>query len=232
MVLSEEPDLGIPEQDRERQILERILSLKQFIQVDGGEGRDYHELGICYYYLRNYDQAADYLDQIRLVEADYPRLPMALGLQVLCLIETGDYPKALTTISLALREFGDNEQLLGMQAWCLDQSGQTAQAIEIHRRILQSNPENLNSLNSLGYMLALRGADSDLQEAGLLLKRALQLKPGYPAYLDSFGLLLLKQGDSVKARVAIQKALQQLPEHSEILAHLAQVLEADRTKQT
>ena len=52
------------ESNREKLILERILSLKQ-LMVDGEGGPlELHELGICYFHLKNYEQAVGYLDEL------------------------------------------------------------------------------------------------------------------------------------------------------------------------
>ena len=50
--------------DRERQILERVLSLKQLIREERSGPVDLHELGICYFYLENYERSLETLESL------------------------------------------------------------------------------------------------------------------------------------------------------------------------
>lgn len=212
------------ESGRERVVLERILSLKQLLKEEQGGPLELHELGICYYHLANFRQAADFLGQLCSDYPDYVEIAAVFALRALCLLQEEDYPAAEDALQQRLNKFPDDARLLSMLAHIRYRTGRENEAIELHRRILRLDPDNANSLNSLGYLLALRGSDADQQEAYQCLRRAVAARPDHPAYLDSFGVFLARQGDRDRARRAFEKALQRAPDNGEILEHVRNLL--------
>lgn len=210
----------------QRRVLERILGLKQILKDGLGGPVELHELGICYFTLHNFRQSSKYLNELIEMYADYVEIAAVMALQVLCLIEDGEFVAAEEILTDRLRRFGSDARLLSMQAHVFEKTGRHAESIAAHRRILQLDPDNTNSLNSLGYLLALHGkGEADRNQAFDCLKRAIQRKPDHPAYLDSFGVFLAKQGDRERARKALLKALQRAPENQEILGHLQELMD-------
>lgn len=196
--------------DREKIILERILTVKQIVQDGRGGPMELHELGICYFHLDNFKQAADYLDELLQTYPDYVEVGAVHALRAFALIQLRDFDPARETLFERLRLYPHDTRLLSMLAFIQEKTRQLGEAIETHRRILDLDSGNLNSLNSLGYLLALQG--ENLGEAFQCLKQVLQLKPGHPAYLDSFGVLLSKSGRNEEAQRALLQALARLPE--------------------
>ena len=76
-------------------------------------------------------------------------------------------------------------------------------------------------MNALGYTLADR-TDSKT-EALALIERALVLKPGEPAIIDSLGWVQYRLGNLEAALVQLRMAFQKQPD-AEIAAHLGEVL--------
>lgn len=208
------------ETEREKIILERILTLKQMLQDGDGGPLELHELGICYYYIENYRQAAEYLGKLAHEYPDYLEFGAAQTLRVLCLIQEQELDVAEKIIHDRLELYGDDTKLLGMLAHIQESKKKFPEAIKTHRKILRLDPENLNSLNNLGYLLTLHGEKSEQEEAYVCLKKAIAKKPDHAAYLDSFGVFLGKAGKTESARKALGKALRQQPESSIILEHL------------
>ena len=65
------------------------------------------------------------------------------------------------------------------------------------RKLMAEDPLNADAMNSLGYMLAEHGLR--LPEAVDLAQRAVKIEPGNPAYLDTLGWALFKQGRTEEA---------------------------------
>lgn len=227
MDMATEDSTGTPDaQELERQVLERILGLKQSLKDGQGGPVELHELGICYFTLRNFRQSSQYLAELIEIYSDYVEIAGVMALQVLCLIEDEEYRAAEDILKDRLQKYPNDVRLLSMRAHVEEKTGRADESIATHRRVLDVEPENINSLNSLGYLLAVHGKnDADRDEAFRYLGRVLQREPNHPAYLDSFGVLLARKGDQGRARKALMKALQRAPENQEILEHIRELLD-------
>lgn len=84
---------------------------------------------------------------------------------------------------------------------------------------LSTNDELPDAYNALGYLYAEQGIKLD--EAAALVRRALKSVPTSGAYLDSLGLIYLKQGKLDEAIENLEQAVEYLPDTPEILSHLA-----------
>lgn len=104
-------------------------------------------------------------------------------------------------------------------------AGQFSRAIELR-------PDFAEALNYLGYMWAERG--ENLERARELIRRAVELEPDNPAYLDSEAWVLHQLGRSAEALPFMRRAIELNPEPDatlydhlgDILYHLGQVEEA------
>lgn len=217
---------GELQQERERLVLERILGLKQIIKDGLGGPVELHELGICYFTLRNFRQSSQYLAELIEQYGDYVEIAGVMALQVLCLIEDEEYRAAEDILKDRLQMYPHDVRLLSMRAHVEEKTGRSRESIATHRRVLEVDADNINSLNSLGYLLAVHGKDdAEREEAFRCLGRVLSREPNHPAYLDSFGVLLARQGDQGRARKALMKALQRAPENQAILEHIRDLLD-------
>ena len=89
------------------------------------------------------------------------------------------------------------------------------------REILKQSPLNPIALNNLGYFLAERG--EKLVEALDLIKKAVELNPNNPSYLDSFGWAYFKSGQLDEAEKYLNNALRIDESSSTIHEHLGDV---------
>ena len=89
------------------------------------------------------------------------------------------------------------------------------------RDILRKNPNDVNSLNALGYSLADR--DIKLPEAFALITKAHQLSPKDSFILDSLGWVNFRLGKNALALEQLQQAFAMKPE-ADIAAHTGEVL--------
>jgi tetratricopeptide (TPR) repeat protein len=103
-----------------------------------------------------------------------------------------------------------------------DKQKKFADAESAFRQVLSRDPENAIALNYLGYMLAERG--ERLDESVTYLKRALQVEPENPSYLDSLGWAYFKADKLDLAETNLKRAADQLKTNSVIQEHYGQVL--------
>ncbi len=103
-------------------------------------------------------------------------------------------------------------------------------ALAILEPLLREHPESAIALNLAGYLLA--DANRRLADAQTWLRKARDLSPGDPAVLDSWGWLLLRQGNSRGAVRVLDQAARIAPNEPEILVHLAAAWIADGAPRT
>ena len=103
-----------------------------------------------------------------------------------------------------------------------DKQKKFAEAESAFRQVLARDPENAIALNYLGYMLAERG--ERLDESVTYLKKALQVEPENPSYLDSLGWAYFKADKLDLAETNLKRAADQLKTNSVIQEHYGQVL--------
>ena len=87
--------------------------------------------------------------------------------------------------------------------------------------ILSIEPEHANALNALGYTLS--NQPERTKEAITYLKKALELSPDNPAFMDSMGWVLFRIG-KIQDSIGLLKDAYNLSKDSEIAAHLGEAL--------
>ena len=124
-----------------------------------------------------------------------------------------------------LEEMGvKNSQTMCTQAYVSWFRQDEDKAIEIYEEVLRDNPDNTTALNGLGYILADSGRD--LTRALFLCKKAVDLSPEYPPYLDSLGWVYYRLGLYSEAEGFLKHALKFYPESADIKEHLKEVRQA------
>jgi predicted Zn-dependent protease len=129
---------------------------------------------------------------------------------------------ALRLLERARKSFGDDEALTMRVANVYEGGGRLAEAEKELRGLMAADPLNADAMNSLSYMLADRG--TRLPEAIELAQRAVNAEPGNPAYLDTLGWALFKQGRTEEAAEPLAKAAAALTGNSVIQDHHGDVL--------
>ncbi len=89
-----------------------------------------------------------------------------------------------------------------------EEEGDRNKAIRQWRKTLELDPDHVDTLNALGYTYAEEGIKLDAAEN--LVKKALELKPGIAAYLDSLGWVYYKKQEFDKAKEYIEQAAAKL----------------------
>lgn len=131
----------------------------------------------------------------------------------------GDYDDALNLLKTGVYMFPSASQLSMLLGFVYTAMDQHDHAEQLFRSLVNKHPLNSDLLNALGYTLATR--QKNLDEAELLIKKALEISPDNGAYLDSLGWVYFNKGELDKAALHIQKAHEIRPEDPEILEHLA-----------
>jgi len=119
-------------------------------------------------------------------------------------------------------KFPDDDSLAFELGTTFDKQKKFAEAESAFRQVLSRDPENALALNYLGYMLAERG--ERLDESVSYLKKALQVEPGNPSYLDSLGWAYFKADKLDLAETNLKSAADQLKTNSVIQEHYGEVL--------
>lgn len=98
------------------------------------------------------------------------------------------------------------------------------EAIETYRRVLYDQPDNFIALNNLAWVYFKRSDSGDLKRALNAAEQAHEQNPRVPAVLDTYGWLLLHDGDVDKAIELLAQAASSAPDNPEIGYHYAVAL--------
>lgn len=120
-----------------------------------------------------------------------------------------------------LAAFADDDALLYARALAWERRDDIPRAEADFRRILVTQPDNVATLNALGYTLADR--TGRYTEALELIDRARVAEPDNPAIIDSYGWVLYRLGRVRDALPQLRRAFV-LQKDPEIAAHLGEVL--------
>ena len=165
------------------------------------------------------DEMQDYL---RVLRQKNPEAAVAFFLvEGEVLTDAGYFDEAYAVYTQALGTDPDNEDLLYARALLAQQLGQFDLAEQDMQHILGNDPENVRTLNALGYSLA--DKTDRYEEALVYISKALQQTPDDPAIIDSMGWVQFRLGNLAEARSFLEQAWG-LTKDSEIGAHLGEVL--------
>ncbi|QNN68881.1 tetratricopeptide repeat protein [Thermomonas carbonis] len=127
----------------------------------------------------------------------------------------------LDVYARGLAAFADDEALLYSRALLWERRDEIAKAEADFRRILVISPDDVNTLNALGYTLADR--TTRYREALELIDRARVAAPGNAAIIDSYGWVLFRLGKPRQALDHLRHAYA-LQKDADIGSHLGHVL--------
>jgi tetratricopeptide (TPR) repeat protein len=167
------------------------------------------------YLAREYSQAAAFAGEAR---KQHPEDLRFAQLQARALFDAGDRSAGIAVAESTARAFPKDTPSQFTLVDLYQDAGRDNDAERILRQILSAEPANPNALNTLGYMLAMRG--EQLDEAISLVRRALEKDPDNGAYLDSLGWAHFRRGDLAEAQKYLSAAAERMPDNSEVLDHL------------
>ncbi len=127
----------------------------------------------------------------------------------------------LDAYARGLAAFADDQALLYSRALLWERRDDITKAEADFRRILVSTPDDVTTLNALGYTLADR--TTRYKEALELIDRARVAEPGNAAIIDSYGWVLFRLGRNAEALDHLRRAYT-LQKDPDIASHLGLVL--------
>jgi tetratricopeptide (TPR) repeat protein len=136
-------------------------------------------------------------------------------------LDDGDASGELDAYARGLAAYPDEPELLYARGLMWERRDDIARAEADLRRILVADPDNVPTLNALGYTLADR--TTRYEEALQLIDRARVADPDNPAIIDSHGWVLYRLGRNDEALAELRRAFA-LQKDAEIGAHLGEVL--------
>ena len=92
---------------------------------------------------------------------------------------------------------------------------------DYYKKILALKPDDIQTLNSYAYRLAV--TEKDLDKAEEMSRRTLKAEPENPYFLDTYGWILHKMGKDKEALKYIEKAMQRDEESDEVKEHLKEI---------
>jgi len=137
------------------------------------------------------------------------------------LFDAKRYPEAETRLQQATAQFPDDPDLTYDYAMSAEKTGHYDIMEAQLRKLIQTQPDNPQAYNALGYSLADR--NQRLAEADKLVEKASSLAPNDAFIMDSVGWVKYRMGDTSDAIKLLRKAYDLQP-NAEIGAHLGEVL--------
>lgn len=130
-----------------------------------------------------------------------------------------DFDHAREVVDRAYAAHPKNHRLLFLRGVYEERAGRIPECIETMRMVVARDSTMSSAMNYLGYLFAERG--ENLDEAEMLITRALEIKPDDGFYLDSLGWVYYQKGLYDRALETLEKALALTPDEGVVLEHLA-----------
>ncbi|MGF6379641.1 Flp pilus assembly protein TadD [Paraburkholderia atlantica] len=137
------------------------------------------------------------------------------------LFDAKRYPEAEARLQQATANFPDDPDLTYDYAMAAEKTGHYDVMEAQLRKLIQTQPDNPQAYNALGYSLADR--NQRLPEADKLVEKASALAPNDAFIMDSVGWVKYRMGNTADAIKLLRKAYSLQP-NAEIGAHLGEVL--------
>ena len=210
------------------QLVSALAHFRWALDLDASKLGDHVRLIQLQLRLKRPDDAAE---TARKAKAQLPDAPGLTLLLAVALGEAKRHAEALEAFASAEQEFIKNKSDALDASFYLtygaaaERAGLVEQAATLLKKSISLDPENAaEALNYLGFMWVDRNLN--LEEAGTLIRKALGLRPNYPAYLDSLGWWYYRKGDLAVAARELRRALERIrrEEAAEVYDHLGEVM--------
>lgn len=164
-----------------------------------------YQLGISYFEMGKYDKAILKLDKI-------PDMPEAKYITAISHRNENHYGQAVaameeaekTALSQKKESFLNHEFYLTYATFC-DKAGMFEKTVDILKKQIAKYPDDPETANFLGYVLAVNNKDLDYAEK--LLRGAIDKDNSNPAYLDSMAWVYFRKKDYKSAKAYMEKSL-------------------------
>ena len=133
---------------------------------------------------------------------------------------SGKPEEATMTLLAWLNDHPDDARVRQFLGITYQDMGQNDKAIEAYEKVLSVQPDNVVALNNLAWLYSL---SSDPKALGLA-ERAYQAYPDNAGIQDTYGWILVQQGQADKGRRLLKQAMEKLSEVPEVRYHYAVAL--------
>lgn len=197
-----------------------FLSLPSDSEADKVEIAYY--LGLCYAKLEKYDDALMFLEQVVTSGAQLERVLQCRFLLAVIYAISGRKRLADFELNKLLETGYMTASVYAAIAFVAWEQKDTDKCLSYYEKSLKTDPDNISSLNGLGYVLACE--EKDLTRALSLCKQAVKVAPKSAACLDSLGWVYYKLGLYNDALQYLQQAEQIDTDSIEIANHIKTVM--------
>ena len=179
-------------------------------------------LGLCFAKLEKYEDALLYLEQVVTSGTNIDRVLQCRYLLAIIYALSGRKRLADFELNKLLETGYKSASVCASIAYIAWEQNDTAKCLDYYEKSLKRDPDNVTSLNGLGYVLACQ--DKDLTKALSLCKKAVDSSPNSAACLDSLGWVYYKLGlfeDAKKYRskaIALDKDNSVIEEHIKLVS--------------
>lgn len=206
-----------------------LANYQHSMLLDASEPNNHLRIAELQARLKKFDDA---IETARVARAKFPDDPKTLYLLAIVLSQAKKHTEAMTAFAAAQAEFEANhEELLNSSFYfaygmAAEQAGLTEKAAELLKKSIELDPSSAaQTYNYLGYMWIDRG--ENLDEAGKMIQKALEMEPENGAFVDSLGWYYYKAGEFDKALKELLRAVKLItPEDAVVFEHLGDVYQA------
>lgn len=185
-------------------------------------------LGLCFAKLEKYEDALLYLEQVVTSGTNIDRVLQCRYLLAIIYALSGRKRLADFELNKLLETGYKSASVCASIAYIAWEQNDTAKCLDYYEKSLKRDPENVTSLNGLGYVLACQ--DKDLTKALSLCKKAVDSSPNSAACFDSLGWVYYKLGLFEDAKKYLSKAIALDKDNSVIEEHIKLVSMAGMKK--
>ena len=180
-----------------------IREYKRALVIESNNHAIRFNLAMAYYKAAWFSDAAAELERFVTAVPDSPRSGVALLVLADCQIRLGEYKKVIASLSPLAEADADNRTLAYLLGSALIGDGQLEKGQAIIDRLFRHEDSAEAHLLMASILLLADQAQSALKEA----QRALELNPKLPSVQAWYGRVLMRLGDTEKAKVAFKTEL-------------------------
>ncbi len=205
-----------------------LSSLKDYLHQFTNEYYVYQEFLLKYTDKGDADTTLYY--SLQCIE-NFPDKPLPYFSAAVAYIGKDDYDSALEILLRGVEEASDVSPLTGelysLLGECYHKRGENAKAYEAYDTALSFDANDFQVLNNYAYYLSLDGID--LSKAESMSYSVVRNYPNNATYLDTYAWVLYREGKFEEARVAMERALENMGDEDEsglYYEHYGDILEA------
>src|SRR5581483_1453632 len=205
-----------------------LENYQQTLLLDPAVPINYLRVAQLFININEFDKAVATVKEAR---QKFPQVPQITYSLAIAYSKAKKNQEAVATFEEALHEAENvqqdmiNGEFYFSYGAAAEQAGLIDKAVALLKKSIELDPGSAaQAYNYLGYMWV--DKNQNLDEAGDLIKRAVEMEPQNPAYIDSLGWWYFKKGEPQKALEQLQKAAATIqPEDPVVYEHLGDVYE-------